>query len=72
MVSQHIVVDEEGQPIEVRIANARYIQPTNHEMVTLVACWPLSGKDKFKQRVIIRATSVGPVDAGVISATQPR
>ncbi len=71
-VSEHIVVDEEGQSIEKRIANAHYIQPTDEEVVTLVACWPLTGKDKFKQRVIIRAIPVRPADAGDKSAIRPR
>lgn len=58
-VSDHILVDEVGQPLEKRLENARYIEPTDEEMITMVACWPLSGPDKFKQRIIIRAKPVG-------------
>lgn len=58
-VSDHILVDEVGQPLEQRLENARYIEPTDEEMVTMVACWPLTGPDKFKQRIIIRARPVG-------------
>lgn len=54
-VSEHILVDEVGQPLEQQIENARWIEPTEQEVVTMVACWPLTGPDKFKQRVIIRA-----------------
>ena len=54
-VSEHILLDEVGQPLEKRIENARYIGPTAEEMVTMVACWPLTGPDKFKQRIVIRA-----------------
>lgn len=57
-VSEHILVDEVGQPLEKRLENARYIEPTDEEIVTMVACWPLTGPDKFKQRIIIRAKPV--------------
>lgn len=60
-VSDHILVDEVGQPLEQRLENARYIGPTDEEMITMVACWPLSGPDKFKQRIIIRAKPTGVV-----------
>jgi LPXTG-site transpeptidase (sortase) family protein len=59
-VSDHILVDEVGQPIEKRIENARYIEPTDEEFVTMVACWPLTGPNKFNQRIIIRAKPVSP------------
>jgi sortase A len=54
-ITQRLVVDEEGASPEQRAQNAQYIEPTDSEVVTLVTCWPLTGKDKFKQRVIIRA-----------------
>lgn len=54
-ITQRLVVDEEGASAEQRAQNAQYIEPTDSEVVTLVTCWPLTGKDKFKQRVIIRA-----------------
>jgi LPXTG-site transpeptidase (sortase) family protein len=58
-VTDHILVDEVGQPLEKRLENARYIESTGEEVVTMVACWPLTGPDKFKQRIIIRAKPVG-------------
>lgn len=58
-VSDHILVDEVGQPLEKRLENARYIEPTDEEMITMVACWPLTGPNKFNQRIIIRARPVG-------------
>lgn len=58
-VSDHILVDEVGQPLEKRLENARYIEPTDEELVTMVACWPLTGPNKFNQRIIIRARPVG-------------
>ncbi len=59
VVSDHILLDEVGQPLEKRLENARYIEPTDEEVVTMVACWPLTGPDKFKQRIIIRAKPAG-------------
>jgi len=63
-VSQHIVVDEVGQPLEKRLENARWIEPTENEVVTMVACWPLTGPDKFKQRVIVRAEPATAAQSG--------
>ena len=60
-VSEHILLDEVGQPLEQRLENARYIGPADEELVTLVACWPLTGPDKFKQRIVIRAKPAGVV-----------
>lgn len=59
LVSDRIIVDEVGQPLEKRLENARYIEPTDEEIVTMVACWPLTGPDKFKQRIIVRAKPAG-------------
>ena len=58
-VTDHILVDEVGQPLEKRLENARYIEPTDEEMVTMVACWPLTGPQKFSQRIIIRSKPLG-------------
>lgn len=55
VVEERLLVTEEGVSAEQHAANAQYIAPTNHEVVTLVTCWPPSGPDKFKQRVIVRA-----------------
>jgi sortase A len=61
-VSQKLIVDEEGVPPEQQAANARYIAATGHETVTLVTCWPATGKLKFTQRIIVRAIPVRPGD----------
>jgi LPXTG-site transpeptidase (sortase) family protein len=50
-----VVVDEEGVSAEQQALNARYIQPTDRETVTLVTCWPATGKNRFSQRIIVRA-----------------
>ena len=57
-VSDHILLDEVGQPLAKRLENARYIGPVDEEVITMVACWPLTGPDKFKQRIVIRAKPV--------------
>ncbi|MBO9372779.1 MAG: sortase [Chloroflexus sp.] len=62
IVHERIIVDEEGVPAEQRLANARYIAPTGYEVVTMITCWPPSGPDKFKQRVIVRALPAASVD----------
>jgi sortase A len=54
-VQKHLLVTEEGVSAEQHAANAQLIAPTDHEVVTLVSCWPPSGRDKFKQRVVIQA-----------------
>jgi len=37
---QTMTLLEEGQPLEVRQENARWILPTEDERVTLITCWP--------------------------------
>jgi len=39
-VSEVLILPEAGQPLEVRRQNARYIQPTGDERLTLVTCHP--------------------------------
>lgn len=57
-VSDNILLDEVGQPLAKRLENARYIGPTDEEVITMVACWPLTGPNKFSQRIVIRAKPV--------------
>jgi sortase A len=51
-VSEKLFLPEGGQPLEVRVDNARYIQPTNDERVTLVTCHPYAS---LQYRLIIIA-----------------
>jgi len=69
-VSEHILLDEVGQPLEKCLVNARYIGPSDEELVTMVACWPLTGPDKFKQRIVIRAKPAGAVSQGDSTALE--
>jgi len=39
-VTEVLILPEAGQPLEVRIKNARYILPTDDERLTLVTCHP--------------------------------
>lgn len=70
IVQERLLVDEEGVSAEQRAANAQYIAPTDHEVVTLVTCWPASGPDRFSQRVIVRAVPFG-TDSGQTAADGP-
>ncbi len=39
-VRQVLILPEDGQPADVRAANARYILPSEDVRLTLVSCWP--------------------------------
>ncbi len=41
-VAQTMTLAEQGQPLDVRRENARWILPTSDERVTLITCWPYS------------------------------
>ena len=51
-VSEMLILPESGQPIEVRIENARYILPTDDERLTLVTCHPYGS---LRNRLIVIA-----------------
>jgi LPXTG-site transpeptidase (sortase) family protein len=42
LVVQTMTLAEQDQPLDVRLANARWILPTDDERVTLITCWPYS------------------------------
>jgi sortase A len=42
-VQQQLLLPEYGEPIEVRLANAAWMEPTAEARLTLVTCWPYSG-----------------------------
>ncbi len=56
-VDEVLLLLEAGQPLEVRQANARYIQPTDDERVTLVTCHPY-GSTRFRLIVIARPAEI--------------
>lgn len=72
-VTERLVLDEVGPNVTLdqRIENAKYIEPATDEMVTLVTCWPLTGPDKFNQRVVIRAVPAHASVAGSGASAVP-
>jgi sortase A len=50
---QHVhILPEAGQPLEVRVQNARYIQPTEDERLTIVTCHPYGS---LRNRLVVIA-----------------
>ncbi|RPI83565.1 MAG: sortase [Chloroflexi bacterium] len=39
-VIEKVLLSEKNEPLEVRLANASWIQPTTNPRLTLVTCWP--------------------------------
>lgn len=54
-IQQQEVLAESDQPISVRIENARWVEATEDERVTLVSCWPYASN---ANRVIVIAKPV--------------
>jgi sortase A len=52
LVKEVMILPERDQPLEARLANARYIQPTDDERLTLITCWPYESNT---HRVIVIA-----------------
>jgi LPXTG-site transpeptidase (sortase) family protein len=51
-ITQKLILRELGEPLEVRLKNAQWIDPTQDERLTLVTCWP---HDSNTHRLIIVA-----------------
>ncbi len=49
------VLEERGQPIDVRLQNAQWIEPTDDERITLITCWPYTDNS---HRVVVVAEPV--------------
>jgi LPXTG-site transpeptidase (sortase) family protein len=45
VVQKKVLLQENGQPISARLMNARWIEPTFDERLTLVSCWPYATND---------------------------
>lgn len=56
-VASRRILPERGQSNEVRRANARWIQPTSDERITLITCWPYTSNT---HRLIIVAKPIKP------------
>lgn len=58
-VVQTMILEEENQPVSVRIENARWLLPSPDERVTLVTCWP---QTNFTHRLVVIALPTDQVD----------
>jgi LPXTG-site transpeptidase (sortase) family protein len=56
-VASRRILPERGQSDEVRRANARWIQPTDDERITLITCWPYTSNT---HRLVIVARPIAP------------
>lgn len=52
VVTERHILEERGQPVEVRIQNAQWMMPTEDERLTLITCWPYTNNT---HRVIVVA-----------------
>lgn len=55
-IDEILILPEAGQPLEVRLENARYILPTEDERLTLVTCHPY-GSLRYRLIVIAHPTT---------------
>lgn len=39
-VTEKMILPEKDQPLEVRVENAHWLEPTDDERLTLITCWP--------------------------------
>ncbi len=58
VVQEKYIVKEKGEPMEVRLENNRYIEPTPDERLTLISCWPY---ETNTHRVVVIARPVEPI-----------
>jgi LPXTG-site transpeptidase (sortase) family protein len=59
IVAQTMTLAEEGQPVEIRLANARWILPTDDERVTLITCWPYNSNTHRLVVIALPITELG-------------
>ena len=52
LIREVLILPEKNQPLETRLANAQYIQPTADERLTMITCWPYESNT---HRVVIVA-----------------
>jgi sortase A len=53
------ILPERNQPLEVRLANAEWIQPTEDERITLITCWPYESNTHRVLVVAVPLTTTG-------------
>lgn len=59
-VAVRVILKERWQPLEVRMENARWLQPSADERLTLVTCWPYESNT---HRLVLAAFPPGRVPA---------
>jgi LPXTG-site transpeptidase (sortase) family protein len=59
IVAQTMTLAEAGQPVDVRLANARWILPTDDERVTLITCWPYNSNTHRLVVIALPITELG-------------
>jgi sortase A len=59
-VTQREILPENGQPLEVRLDNAKWIRPTSDERLTLITCWPFTTNS---HRLVVIAKPVGATES---------
>ena len=64
IVSLLKILPERGQPISVRLENAKWILPTKDERVTLVTCWPYTNNTHRLIVVALPADAPPPPELG--------
>jgi LPXTG-site transpeptidase (sortase) family protein len=57
-VTSQVLIPAEGPTPEEQIANLKLLDPTNHEQLTLITCWPATGPDKYSQRLVVIAEPI--------------
>ena len=60
-VEQKMILNEKGEPLEVRLQNASWIQPTASERLTMVTCWPYNSNT---HRLVVTALPAPPPPTG--------
>ncbi|MBN2388220.1 MAG: sortase [Anaerolineales bacterium] len=69
VVSAKMLLPERNQPLDVRMDNARWLEPSTDERLTLITCWPASSNS---HRVIIVALPEGePIHHPTVRAANP-
>lgn len=58
------ILPERNQPLDVRLANSEWIQPTMDERVTLITCWPYESNT---HRVVVVAVPANTVSLAPIT-----
>ena len=60
VVTELYILKEKGEPVEVRLENAKWILPTDDERLTMVTCWPYTNNT---HRLIVVARLIEPTES---------